>query len=142
MSKDSDEKIDAGTPALFVLCGATRKKWRPLQGDVVMLGRSSGCDIGLVSPEVAPVHCVIVRTLSGWRIRDCSGRAFCTVNIMLAATYSPTFRDAVPSAQVSLTSLFGMGRGGTSPLKPPTIRSQNPFEPPFGGQEGWLFFLH
>jgi hypothetical protein len=40
-----------------------------------MLGRSSGCDIGLVSPEVAPVHCVIVRTLSGWRIRDCSGRA-------------------------------------------------------------------
>jgi hypothetical protein len=29
-------------------------------------------------------------------------------------------QDAVPSAQVSLTSLFGMGRGGTSPLKPPT----------------------
>ena len=75
MSKESEDKIDAGTPALFVLCGATRKKWRPLQGDVVMLGRSPGCDIGLVSPEVAPVHCVIVRTLSGWRIRDCSGRA-------------------------------------------------------------------
>jgi pSer/pThr/pTyr-binding forkhead associated (FHA) protein len=75
MSKEPEDKIDAGTPALFVLCGATRKKWRPLQGDVVMLGRSSGCDIGLVSPEVAPVHCVIVRTLSGWRIRDCSGRA-------------------------------------------------------------------
>ena len=75
MSKESEDKIDAGTPALFVLCGATRKKWRPLQGDVIMLGRSSGCDIGLVSPEVAPVHCVIVRTLSGWRIRDCSGRA-------------------------------------------------------------------
>ena len=75
MSKESEDKIDAGTPALFVLCGATRKKWRPLQGDVVMLGRSAGCDIGLVSPEVAPVHCVIVRTLNGWRIRDCSGRA-------------------------------------------------------------------
>ena len=40
-----------------------------------MLGRSPGCDIGLVSPEVAPVHCLIVRTMSGWRIRDCSGRA-------------------------------------------------------------------
>ena len=75
MSRDSDEKIDAGTPALYVLCGATRRKWRPLQGDVVMLGRSPGCDIGLVSPEVAPVHCLIIRTLSGWRIRDCSGRA-------------------------------------------------------------------
>ena len=27
--------------------------------------------------------------------------------------------NAVPSAQMSLTSLFGMGRGGTSPLLPP-----------------------
>ena len=27
--------------------------------------------------------------------------------------------SAVPSAQVSLTSLFGMGRGGSSPLLPP-----------------------
>ena len=27
--------------------------------------------------------------------------------------------NAVPSAQVSLTSLFGMGRGGSSPLLPP-----------------------
>ena len=31
-----------------------------------------------------------------------------------AATYSPTF--AVPSAQLGLTSLFGMGRGGTPTL--------------------------
>ena len=36
-----------------------------------------------------------------------------------AATYSPTFCSAVPSAQEGLTSLFGMGRGGTPPLKPP-----------------------
>ena len=28
---------------------------------------------------------------------------------------------AVPSAQVGLTSLFGMGRGGTPPLKPPGL---------------------
>ena len=32
----------------------------------------------------------------------------------MAATYSPTF--AVPSAQLGLTSLFGMGRGGTPTL--------------------------
>ena len=31
-----------------------------------------------------------------------------------AATYSPTY--AVPSAQLGLTSLFGMGRGGTPTL--------------------------
>ena len=32
----------------------------------------------------------------------------------MAATYSPT--NAVPSAMLSLTTLFGMGRGGTSTL--------------------------
>ena len=32
----------------------------------------------------------------------------------MAATYSPT--NAVPSALLSLTTLFGMGRGGTSAL--------------------------
>ena len=32
----------------------------------------------------------------------------------MAATYSPTI--AVPSAMLSLTTLFGMGRGGTSAL--------------------------
>ena len=34
-----------------------------------------------------------------------------------AVTYSPTF--AVPSARRGLTSLFGMGRGGTPVLWPP-----------------------
>ena len=34
-----------------------------------------------------------------------------------AVTYSPTF--AVPSAWRGLTSLFGMGRGGTPALSPP-----------------------
>lgn len=74
MSSEPD-KIDKNTPGLLVLCGATRKKWRPIEGDVILLGRAKGCDIGLVSPEVAPVHCAILRTLNGWRIRDCSGRS-------------------------------------------------------------------
>jgi hypothetical protein len=41
------------------------------------------------------------------------------LSVKSAATYSPTFCSAVPSAQEGLTSLFGMGRGGTPPLKPP-----------------------
>ena len=32
--------------------------------------------------------------------------------LKVASTYSPTLKRAVPSAQVGLTSLFGMGRGG------------------------------
>ena len=39
-------------------------------------------------------------------------------SLRLAATYSPTI-IAVPSALTGLTSLFGMGRGGTPSLKPP-----------------------
>jgi hypothetical protein len=35
-------------------------------------------------------------------------------NLKSATTYSPTI--AVPSALAGLTSLFGMGRGGTPPL--------------------------
>ena len=35
--------------------------------------------------------------------------------LKVAATYSPT-TSAVPSAWLSLTTLFGMGRGGTSAL--------------------------
>ena len=35
-------------------------------------------------------------------------------SLKMAATYSPT--NAVPSALLSLTTLFGMGRGGTSAL--------------------------
>jgi hypothetical protein len=36
-------------------------------------------------------------------------------NIELAATYSPARKGAVPLALGSLTTLFGMGRGRTSP---------------------------
>jgi pSer/pThr/pTyr-binding forkhead associated (FHA) protein len=75
MRKEQEESIDPGQPCLIVVYGATKRKRRPLRGDVVVIGRSPGCDIGLVSAEVAPVHCVLVRMADGWRVRDCSGRA-------------------------------------------------------------------
>ena len=42
----------------------------------------------------------------------------CDVRVSLRAWQLPTLPPggAVPSAMVSLTSLFGMGRGGSSPL--------------------------
>src|SRR5262249_12949338 len=75
MQNDQEARIDPNKPALLVLYGATRRKCRPLTGEVTLLGRNPGCDLRLVSPEVAPVHTVIVRLSNGWRIRDCSGRA-------------------------------------------------------------------
>jgi pSer/pThr/pTyr-binding forkhead associated (FHA) protein len=75
MVRTREESFDPSQPALIVKYGATKKKHRPLLRDVVVLGRGQGCDIGLVSPEVAPVHCVLLRLPTGWIIRDCSGRA-------------------------------------------------------------------
>jgi hypothetical protein len=70
-----EERLDPTKPSLIVLSGATKRKYMALTGELVVLGRAPGCDLGLVSAEVAPVHCIIARTSAGWRIRDCSGRA-------------------------------------------------------------------
>jgi hypothetical protein len=70
----------ADQPALVVTYGNTTRKHRPLNQDVTLLGRAPGCDIALVSPEVAPVHCVIARGPGGWRLRDCTGRGGTRVN--------------------------------------------------------------
>ena len=75
MRKEREGQFDPTQPALIVTYGNTTRKHRPLNGDLVVIGRSSCCDIGLVSPEVAPIHCVIVKGLEGWRLRDCTGRS-------------------------------------------------------------------
>src|SRR5262245_11804813 len=75
MGRPREESFDPTQPTLIVKYGTTKKKYRPLRRDLVVLGRGPACDIGLVSPEGAPVHCVLVRLSSGWIIRDCSGRA-------------------------------------------------------------------
>jgi len=73
MRKDRDTPPDPQQPALIVTYGNTSRKRRPLDKPLLVLGRMQGCDLALMSPDVAPVHCVIVRLAAGWRIRDCSG---------------------------------------------------------------------
>src|SRR5262249_58108870 len=80
MSRDRDSKFDPSRPALVVQFGNTAKKYRPLDRDVMVLGRAGGCDVGLEAPDVAPVHCVIVRALDGWHVRDCTGRGGTRLN--------------------------------------------------------------
>jgi pSer/pThr/pTyr-binding forkhead associated (FHA) protein len=79
MRRDKDT-FDPTQPALLVTYGNTAKKYRHLDSDLIVLGRSSVCDFSLVSPEVAPVHCLLVRVKQGWRLRDCSGRPGTRVN--------------------------------------------------------------
>jgi ABC-type transporter Mla subunit MlaD len=80
MSKERDDKLDPGQPALVVKCGNTKRKYRPLDRDVLILGRAPGCDLGLDAPDVALVHCLIVKAPDGWRVRDCTGRGGTRLN--------------------------------------------------------------
>src|SRR5262245_54596685 len=79
MRRDSNE-FDPSQPALLVTYGNTSRKHRYLDRDILVLGRATSCDFALLSPEVAPVHCIVVRVKDGWRVRDCSGRPGTRVN--------------------------------------------------------------
>lgn len=74
MSHHAEGPPNPNLPALIVTYGVTPHKYRPLRRDLVVIGRGRGCDVGLVSPEVAEAHCVLFRTASGWRLRDCGSR--------------------------------------------------------------------
>jgi pSer/pThr/pTyr-binding forkhead associated (FHA) protein len=80
MHKKPDGVCDPSQPALVVTYGNTTRKHRPLDSDVLIIGQGRGCDVGLASPEVAPVHCLIIRGSTGWRIRDCGSRCGTRVN--------------------------------------------------------------
>jgi pSer/pThr/pTyr-binding forkhead associated (FHA) protein len=80
MQKKAEETPNPDQPALIVTYGNTTRKRRPLNGDLLVIGQSRSCDMGLASPEVAPVHCLIVRGAQGWRIRDCGSRIGTRVN--------------------------------------------------------------
>lgn len=79
MRKDRPEDLK-NQPALIVTYGNTTNKHRPLDSEVVTLGRSRSCDFTLMSPEVAPIHCFLARVASGWRLRDCTGRGWTRLN--------------------------------------------------------------
>lgn len=73
MRKECEASPKPGQAALIVTYGAARRTYYPLEGDLIVLGRAPTCDITLVSPEVAAVHCILQRGPNGWHLRDCSG---------------------------------------------------------------------
>ncbi len=73
MYKEREAAIKPGQAALIVTYGNSTRRFHPLESDLAVLGRSPSCDITLVSPEVAPVHCIFQRRSDGWNLRDCCG---------------------------------------------------------------------
>jgi len=80
MLKKLDESFDPSQPALIVTYGNTTRKHRRLDSDLLVIGQGRCCDVGLSSPEIAPVHCLIIRGTESWRIRDCGSRCGTRVN--------------------------------------------------------------
>jgi pSer/pThr/pTyr-binding forkhead associated (FHA) protein len=79
MRKDHHDKPICGA-ALIVTYGNTTQKHRPLDRELTVLGRGRNCDVSLVSPEVAPIHCLIARLADRWLVRDCTGRGGTRIN--------------------------------------------------------------
>src|ERR1700682_6216650 len=70
----------ANQPALVPSFGGQDKKPRPLDRDVITIGRARGCDIGLEAPDISTLHCLLYRTAEGFRVRDCGSRTGTRVN--------------------------------------------------------------
>lgn len=73
MHKKREATIKPGQAALIITYGNAMRKFHPLDGDLVVLGRAPTCDVSMVSPEIAPIHCILLRSSEGWRLRDCCG---------------------------------------------------------------------
>src|SRR5881397_329787 len=67
-------------PALIPIAGNYDRKPRSLDRDVTSIGRARGSDLCLEANEISTLHCLIYRTLEGYRIRDCNSRTGTRVN--------------------------------------------------------------
>src|SRR5476651_8338 len=70
----------ANQAALVPLFGGTDKKPRPLDRDVVTIGRARGCDIALVAADISTLHCLVYRSAEGFKVRDRGSRTGTRVN--------------------------------------------------------------
>jgi adenylate cyclase len=70
----------ASQAALVPSFGGIDKRPRPLDKDVIAIGRARGCDIILEAPEISTLHCLVYRTSGGFRARDCGSRTGTRVN--------------------------------------------------------------
>ncbi len=74
MVRKDRNPIDPTKPALIVTYGSCPGKVRALDGELLVIGRAPACDLVLNSPEVSPVHCLVVKTASGWLLRNTNPR--------------------------------------------------------------------
>jgi len=111
-----------GEAALIVTYGNTTRKYRPLDREIVLLGKGRRCDVSLVSPEVATVHCLIARVLEGWRLRDCTGRANTRLNGQLVRDAILNDGDVLQIGAFSFEVQLPPGERPGQPPMPASVR--------------------
>lgn len=65
---------------LVPMHGNLDKKPRAIDRDVSTIGRARGCDLRLDAAEISTMHCIVYRTTTGYRVRDCGSRTGTRVN--------------------------------------------------------------
>ena len=95
--------VDVRSVVGFASAGGAGQVWWVVSGGAA--GRSASAAVRRAGTQLAAGHKKRAGAIAS---------AITPAQPKMAATYSPTF--AVPSAQLGLTSLFGMGRGGTPTL--------------------------
>jgi len=110
------DRFDRSQPALIITYGNTTRKVRPLDRDVLMLGRAPGCDVQVKSPDIFPVHLLILRVADGWRLRDCTGRGSTQLN------GRPVQDELLRDGDVVQVSTFSFLLHLPGPRKPPVAQ--------------------
>jgi len=113
-------------PSLIPLFGGTDRKARPLDREVVTLGRARGSDFCLDANEVSALHCVIYRGADGFRVRDCGSRTGTRVNGQAVKNGSLTNGDVLNigpfSFEMRVPADYESTNGSASPVTVERLR--------------------
>src|SRR5205085_10193765 len=96
-------------PALIPVFGNVDKKPRPLNREAITIGRARGCDICVDAPEISTLHCLIYRSVDGFRVRDCGSRTGTRVNGEVPRTHVLADGDVLQIGPFSFTAKIPPG---------------------------------
>src|SRR5438132_1407827 len=110
MASKRDINLD-NEPALIPVFGNVDKKPRPLNREAITIGRARGCDICLDAPDISTLHCLIYRSVDGFRVRDCGSRAGTRVNGEVPRTHVLADGDVLQVGPFTFQASIPTGAG-------------------------------
>jgi len=118
--------IDGAMTTLHVVPAEGEPFDHTLEGDSVVIGRSSRCDLAVSDRSLSRQHMRIFKSDDGWLVEDMSSRNGTRLNGALISRPTPIVSGDVISASISQIT-FGGGGGGTQPQPPSFEESHTVF---------------